>query len=90
MSVETLGQARRLGWRITARCSHGKRDGMKSVRECTYRYGLDMETLLWTRGPNFPLSQLPTRLMCPQCGSRRVSLVYEVPSNPNRATLASG
>ena len=34
-----------------------------------------------TRGPNFPLSRLETRLMCPACGSRSVSVVFEPPTN---------
>jgi hypothetical protein len=33
------------------------------------------------RGPNFPLSRLESRLMCPACGSRRVTVVFEPPSN---------
>jgi hypothetical protein len=68
MAVETLGEAWRLGWKLTARCAFGNRDGMKSIRECIYRAPLDMQTLVWTRGPNFPLSRLESRLMCPECG----------------------
>jgi hypothetical protein len=41
-----------------------------------------MQTLVWTRGPNFPLSRLESRLMCPECGSRRVSLLFDVPKVP--------
>ena len=57
MAVETLGEAWRLGWKLTARCAFGNRDGMKSIRQCIYRSELDMKTLVWTRGPNFPLSR---------------------------------
>ena len=32
-----------------------------------------METLVWTRGRAFPLSQLESRLRCPGCGSRYVA-----------------
>ena len=71
MAVETLGEALSYGWRVTARCAHGRRDGMKSIKECVYRAELDMETLVWTRGRSFPLSRLETRLRCPMCGSRR-------------------
>jgi hypothetical protein len=39
-----------------------------------YRKQLDLETLVSTRGPNFPLSRLKSRLMCPACGSRRVTV----------------
>src|SRR3954464_11979146 len=56
VSIETLGEAWRLGWRLTARCAFGNRDGMKSIRQCIYRAELDMQTLVWTRGPNFPLT----------------------------------
>ena len=42
------------GWRITARCAGGKREGMKTKRECHYTRELDLETLVWTRGPNMP------------------------------------
>ena len=87
MSVETLGEAWRLGWRVTARCAFGNRDGMKSIRQCIYRSELDMKTLVWTRGPNFPLSRLESRLMCPECGSRRVSLLFDVPKLPVAARV---
>src|SRR5829696_3541114 len=82
MAVETLGEAWRLGWKLTARCAFGNRDGMKSIRECIYRAPLDMQTLVWTRGPNFPLSRLESRLMCPECGSRRVTVLFDVPKVP--------
>jgi hypothetical protein len=81
MPVETLGIARSVGWKVHTRCAHGPRDGMKRVRECVYRKQLDIDTLVCTRGPNFPLSRLESRLMCPACGSRRVTVVFEPPSN---------
>jgi hypothetical protein len=79
--VETLGIARSLGWKVHMRCAHGPRDGMKRVRECVYRKQLDVDTLVSTRGPNFPLSRLESRLMCPACGNRRVTVVFEPPSH---------
>jgi hypothetical protein len=88
MAVETLGEAWRLGWRLTARCAcFGNRDGMKSIRECIFRAELDMQTLVMTRGPNFPLSRLESRLMCPECGSRRVSVLFDVPKVPVAARV---
>jgi hypothetical protein len=62
-------------------------DGMKSIRQCIYRSEFDMKTLVWTRGPNFPLSRLESRLMCPECGSRRVSLLFNVPKLPVAASV---
>jgi hypothetical protein len=36
------------GWRVTARCAHGKQDG-EAAPGVLYRAELDMETLVWTR-----------------------------------------
>lgn len=88
MSVETLGEAWQLGWRVTTRCAYGTREGLKSVRDCHFAYDLDMNTLVWTRGKNFPLALLASRLKCPRCGSSRVSLIFHVPKEPNSATAA--
>ena len=85
MAVETLGDALSASWRIKVRCAWGKRDGMKSIRECLYRAELDLPTLVWTRGRDFPLSWLETRLKCPRCGSRRVTILYDVPASPREA-----
>ena len=90
MGVETLGEAYRLGWQITARCAYGNRQGLKSIRACAYTAKLDMPTLVWTRGPNFPLARLESRLMCPACGSRRVSIIFDVPSLPQRNRMSTG
>ena len=71
MSVETLGDAYAAGWRVLARCAgRGRIDGptSRSSRECTYRHELDMESLVWTRGRDFPLARLEIRLRCPRCG----------------------
>ena len=48
MSVETLGDAYSEGWRVTVRCSYGRFESSRSQssRECSYRKGLDMETLV--------------------------------------------
>ena len=82
MPIETLAQAFWAHWRVTARCAYGNREAMKSIRECQYKAELDMHTLLWTRGPDFPLSRLETRMMCPWCRSRDVRLIFHVPGEP--------
>jgi hypothetical protein len=82
--VSTLGEARDQGWKVKARCAYGKRDGMKSIRACIGRIDLDMETLLWTRGRNFPVGLLADRLRCPRCGSRQVAIYFEPPANTRR------
>jgi DNA-directed RNA polymerase subunit RPC12/RpoP len=89
MAVENLGEALGAGWRITARCAWGKQEAMVRTRECVYRHELDLETLVWTRGATYPLARLESRLKCPRCGSRRVALLFHVPTIPKEkaATL---
>ena len=81
MEVETLGVARSLSWKVHMRCAHGYRESTRSIRKCVYRKQLDLDTLVATRGPNFPLSRLESRLMYPSCGNRTVTVVFEPPSN---------
>ena len=86
--VETLGEAMDFSWRLTVRCAHGPRDGMKRVRECVYGAELDLQTLVWTRGRDFPLARLESRLKCPRCGSRQVRLAFSVPPSSQRQTAS--
>ena len=54
VEVETLGIARSLGWKVHMRCAKGYRESTKSIRRCVYRKQLELDTLVCTRGPNFP------------------------------------
>ena len=58
MEVETRGVARSFGWKVHMRCANGYRQETRSMRHCVYRKQLALETLVATRGPNFPLSRL--------------------------------
>lgn len=78
--ISTLGEAWDAGWRIRVRCAWGKRDGMKSIRECIAGAELSMESLVWTRGRDMPLTLISERLRCPQCGSRRVRVFFDPPA----------
>jgi len=80
MLVETIGNAFSDGWRIFARCKYGQQDHGSHARKFDYRKELDMETLVWTRGRDFPLSRLESRLKCPRCGSRKIVVMFEPPS----------
>lgn len=86
MAVQTLGEAWKLGWRVTARCLWGTDDphsrSKRRTIECETSAELDMKTLVWTRGEGFPLDQLESRLKCPRCGSRRVKVIFSVPGHP--------
>jgi hypothetical protein len=48
------------------RCLDDGRGGMKRRRDCGFRCQLDLETLVCTRGRNFPLGRLADRLRCPR------------------------
>lgn len=60
-----------------ARCTDGKVDSRNSARECIARIELDMDTLVWTPGRDFPLARLADRLRCAKCGSRNVAVYFE-------------
>jgi hypothetical protein len=60
----------------------GRRECMKSVRECKAIIRLDLDTLVWTRGATFPVLMLEGRLKCPRCGSRRVVLLFDLLASP--------
>jgi hypothetical protein len=89
MSVRTLGDAWRYGWKARAVCqfmSYGKRSERRSI-VCRASYELDLQTLVWTRGERFPREDLESRLRCPRCGQMRVQVVWSVPkmSKPRAA-----
>jgi hypothetical protein len=86
--IATIREAHDLGWRLTVYCRFGKRDGMKSIRECTSRVELDLATLVWTRGRDFPIARLDSRMKCPRCGSPRVMVAFEPPPAEGRARAA--
>ena len=85
MPVETLGEAMNLSWRIHMRCLDDGVRGLKNMRECGFRRELDVETLVITRGRDFPLARLVERLRCPRCGCRRVAVIFDPPAGSARA-----
>jgi hypothetical protein len=58
---------------------------MKSIRECVARVTADLETLVWTRGKDFPIARLESRMWCIRCGSRRVVVHIEAPLDAGAA-----
>jgi hypothetical protein len=72
MSVETLGEAWKLGWRLRVRSLLVGRKAKTRDRKtiwCDTTMELDMKTLVWTRGEAMPLDRLPSLFRCPKCGS---------------------
>jgi hypothetical protein len=66
MSIETLGEAYRLSWRVRVRCVRGYIESPVRVQPCENQAVLDMQTLVWAKGRNFPIGRLGSRLMCPR------------------------
>jgi hypothetical protein len=87
--IETIGEALGAGRRVHIRCAWGKRDAMKSIRECVRGAELDLESLVWTRGASFPIADLASRMKCPKCGSRRVRITFDVPKEPTAAAATA-
>jgi len=76
----------RHGWRWSAARNLGRdASTKKGTRPCLKHIDLDMETLLWTRGRDFPISLLAQRLKCPACGCRQISVTFDVPTDRKRA-----
>ena len=77
MPIETLGDAMTAGWRVHAKCIDCRVEQTHSSRKRHYTKELNLETLVWTRGRKMPLSDLKDRMLCPQCGGRRISIIFD-------------
>jgi hypothetical protein len=62
------------------------RGGMKSIRAFVGRVTVDLETLVWMRGRDFPIARLGSRMRCIRCGSWRVVIHVEAPRDAGPAT----
>ena len=49
----------------------------------------DLETLVCTRGRDFPLARIAERLRCPRCGCRQVSVMFSPPKTPQLNAAAA-
>ena len=83
--VETLSEALDQDWTLQLFCGRGKREAMKSIRECLASIDADLASIVWTRGREFPMALIGSRLKCPRCGSRVVRVLFQPPRTPVRA-----
>jgi hypothetical protein len=90
MEMGTLGDAWECGVTAWMACARSPHEGLKRKRECTYRCNLDMETLVCTRGRDFPIVKLGQCLRCLRCGSRDVRVVFKFSSEPQTRTATGG
>jgi hypothetical protein len=79
VAVETLGEAWNHSWKLHIRCLDDGMRGLKHKRACEYRAELDLETLVCTRGRDFPLARIAERLRCPRCGCRQIAVLFSPP-----------
>ena len=77
--AETIRDAWQAGWKAKARCLSKRHAKPKDTRDCSFSTEIDMTTLAMTKGPNFPLAMLGTRLMCPRCNGRVFAIMFEPP-----------
>lgn len=84
-TFETLGEAWRAGWQITARCEERRMTWGSWDRCCTWQRPLDMVTLVASRGDAFPLALLSSRLRCPACGGRKIRVLFYLPGSSAEA-----
>jgi hypothetical protein len=87
MPVETLYDLYRARGRLHVRCDWGRREGMRSVRECAFRCEPDLLTLMLTHGRRCELANLKGKMRCPQCGSWRVLVSWTLPGQGDSAAL---
>lgn len=73
-----LEQAWRGGWLARLHCQRHTA-ALKRTDPCPEVVILDVETLLVAYGYDFKLEKLPTKLTCPRCHTRVVSIEWVVP-----------
>jgi hypothetical protein len=86
MGVDTLGEAWKLGWRVRVRCflvGCKPKTTDRTTVWCDTSMELDMTTLVWTRGENMPLERLQGLFRCQKCGSRKITVAFDEPNQPN-------
>lgn len=89
MGIETIGEAWNFSWELYVRCLNDGKEAMKRKPACGYRKYLDLETLVCTRGRDFPIARIAERLRCPRCGYRQVSVMFSPPQNPQVNAMAA-
>ena len=47
----------------------------------------DVKTWIWTRGDNFPLKLLESRIRCPNCGKLGVTVLFAAPGQPKSQAI---
>src|SRR3569623_1806575 len=73
-----LDRAWKGGWIARLHCQR-HRGGVKASKPCPEVVIIDIETLVATRGYDFKLETLPSRMQCPRCHSHFIEVEWVVP-----------
>ena len=87
MPIETLFDIYQARERLHVRGAWGRRERMKSVRECGFRYEPDLKSLMITRGRRGDLADLKRKMRCPMCGSWRITVSWTLPGQTDTAAI---
>ncbi len=77
----TLSHARIGGWSGWLKCRR-RHASLKATKSCPGEFRVDVHSLLMVLEWDFRLERLPTRLQCPECGTKAISIAWEVPTAP--------
>ncbi len=77
----TLSHARLGGWIGWLKCQR-RHASLKQAKSCPGEFRVDVHTLLMSLEWDFPLERLRSRLQCPECGTKAISIQWEVPAAP--------
>jgi Zn finger protein HypA/HybF involved in hydrogenase expression len=86
MGVQTIGEAYQAEWRIHVRCAWCRREGMKKRARLSRKGRAGPAHADLDEGQRLPDQE--ARLKCPMCGSRKVSVIFDVPSEPAAMQIA--
>jgi hypothetical protein len=89
MAIETVRDVWQAGGKIYFRCAWGRRAGLKTVRECGFRYELDLMTFMVTRGRACLIADLSQKVRCPMCGSTKVSIGISLPGSADAGAMVA-
>jgi hypothetical protein len=58
-----------------------RHEALKTAKSCPGPVALDIRTLVAAFGHGFPLERLPSKLVCPSCGTRSLHVEWTVPQD---------
>lgn len=83
----TLSHAQVGGWVAWLKCQR-RHASLKKAKSCPGEFRVDVYTLAMTLEWDFPLERLKTRLQCPECETKAISIAWVVPEVPDPSPVA--